>query len=309
MMCAFSSPIKLQRSLGGLFAGLAALSLGVASAQSRPEPGQRRESVDRAPAAAADRAPAPTFAPGIERAQPIRATERAQPTRSSEQPQGRPGRIEAPKATPQSDAKRTPNSAVPGSASATGRSASEAIINPRPLPRWTVPPTSDQWQHRDIMAEIQAMSRRGFIRVNPIGEGVDAFSGVSEWPAGWKAYGFLVPAGEKLHVRLTHSHEGWFRLMMVGKWGQVEKGMLQNLIPTGNAEASYINYSDQPRSVYVIVDDPGWMSSIENPFKVKIERSWDPAKKALDGVNFSTGIWAMKEATAPDAVSEAKAEG
>ncbi|WLT32397.1 hypothetical protein [Geothrix sp. PMB-07] len=159
------------------------------------------------------------------------------------------------------------------------------------------------------MAEIQAMARRGYVRVTPVEEGVDALSGASEWPAGWKAYGFRVPAGEKLHVRLTHSNEGWFRLMMVDKWGHIEKGMLQNLIPTGNPEVSYINTTDQPRNVYVIVDDPSWMSNPENPFKKRIERSWDPSRKKQDGVNFTMGIWAMKEATTPDVGSAVKAEG
>lgn len=148
------------------------------------------------------------------------------------------------------------------------------------------------------------MARRGSIAVHPVGEGINEFTGVSEFPAGWKAYGFRVPAGESIHVRLNHANEGWFRLSMVNKWGGLEQGMMQNLIPTGNPEVKYANPTDKTRSIYVIVDDPGWMSGNGNPFSMKVNRSWDPAKKKVDDSPIVTGIWAHKEEAKPDQVSK-----
>jgi hypothetical protein len=142
---------------------------------------------------------------------------------------------------------------------------------------------------------MQAMMRRGFIGVHPVSEDMNEFTGVSEYPAGWTAYGFRVPPGEKLHVRLNHTNEGWFRLVMVNKWGSLEPGMLQNVIPTGNPEVKYTNPTDQVRSVYVIVDDPGWMSTKANPFTMKVTRSWDPTQKKVDHAPIVTGIWAQKK--------------
>lgn len=174
------------------------------------------------------------------------------------------------------------------------RPATNAIITPRAWERCTIQPTPQVWQRRDLMAEIQSMARRGFIAVHPVGEDIDELLGVSDFPSGWKAYGFAVPPGEKIHIRLTHPNEGWFRLAMVNRWGGLEKGMLQNLIPTGNPEVSYTNYFKEPRCVYVIVDDPGWMSGQANPFKMTVVRSWDPAKKKIDAP-VVTGIWAQKK--------------
>lgn len=178
---------------------------------------------------------------------------------------------------------------------APARPATNAIVAPRPMIRCAERPTPTYWQRRDIMAEIQHMARRGSIAVHPVGEDQAKFTGVADYPAGWMAYGFRVPAGENLHVRLTHSNEGWFRLGMVNKWGSLEEGMLQNLIPTGNPEVKYSNPSKETRSVYVIVDDPGWMSSKANPFNMKVTRSWDPAQKKVDDAPIVTGIWAQKQ--------------
>jgi hypothetical protein len=175
------------------------------------------------------------------------------------------------------------------------RPATSAIIAPPGNDRWINPPNQKNWERRDLMAVIQAMARRGFIAVHPMGEDVNEFTGVSDFPAGWISYGFRVPPGEKLHVRLNHPNEGWFRLAMTGKWGNIEKGMLQNLIPTGNPEVSYTNFTKESRSVYVIVDDPGWWSTKKDPFHIKVDRSWDPTKLKVDAF-IVTGIWAQKKA-------------
>ncbi len=145
------------------------------------------------------------------------------------------------------------------------------------------------------MAEIQAMARRGFILVHPIPDAVTDFSGVAEFPAGWIAYGFRVAPGGRLHIRLSHPNEGWFRLIMMNKWGSLEPGMLQNLIPTGNPEVSYTNPTQEWKAVYVLVDDPGWMSSPASPFRIKVRRSWEPTAQPQAEVPLASGIWARNE--------------
>jgi hypothetical protein len=142
------------------------------------------------------------------------------------------------------------------------------------------------------MAEIQAMARRGSIAVRPVSEDLGEFTGVACFPAGWTAYSFPVPARENIRIRLHHSNKAWFRLIMFNRWGGQEPGMLQNLIETGSPEVTYRNLTDETRRVYVIVDDPGWMSSEANPFILRITRSWNPAKKPMDGAPLATGIWA-----------------
>lgn len=176
-----------------------------------------------------------------------------------------------------------------------------AVYLPRATPRAPSYPDGEYWHKRDIMAEIQFMARKGFIPVTP-GKDAAEITGVSIFPAGWRAYAFVVPAGENIHVRLHHTNEGWFRLSMVDRWGQMRQGMLQNLIPTGNPEVTYKNPSDKPNTVYVIVDDPAWMSSKANPFTLKVDRSWDPIKVKAPEMPQVMGLWAAVDlGTVPSA--------
>ena len=166
------------------------------------------------------------------------------------------------------------------------------IAVPRYFPRCTVLPNLAFWQQRDIFAEIQWMSRQGFIPVIAVDETVNELSGVADFPSGFKAYGFRVPAKGKLEVRLHHVNEGWFRVAMVNKWGDLGPGMLKNLIPTGNPEVRYTNPSKEAQAVYVIVDDPGWMSSTAYPYTLSVQRSWEPGQAETQGVKLVEGIWA-----------------
>lgn len=180
------------------------------------------------------------------------------------------------------------------------------IIAPRPMVRRMVdPPDHTYWRlrHRDIMREIQWMARSGFIAIRPIADDMNEYTDFSEYPAGWRGYGFAVPPGEKIHIRLRHPSEGWFSLRMMNKWGQLEPGMLQNLIPTGNPEVSYKNLTNKAKAVYMLVDDPGWMSTKDNPYKLVITRSWDPKlKKDTSLVPLADGVWAVnKEEAKPKA--------
>ncbi|MDE3246998.1 MAG: hypothetical protein KGN80_13000, partial [Acidobacteriota bacterium] len=95
-------------------------------------------------------------------------------------------------------------------------------------------PNSYFWGHRDLMAEIQFMSRQGFVACTRVADDATEVTDYSDFPQGWKGYAFVVPAKGTLHVSLNHTNRGWFRLVMMNKWGDLQAGMLQNLIPTGN---------------------------------------------------------------------------
>ncbi len=261
------------RRVGGLVFGLSLVGLGFSFAQSRP--GGR---------------PMPSPMPPMERG----------PARIMPE---RPGPV-APSGL------RTPSQASFPSPSAPVRPASSQIITPRPMARCTTMPNAAFWQHRDIMAEIQWMSRRGMIPVIPVADDAVTLQGASWYPAGWIAYGFRVPAGESLKVSLDHPNRGWFRLMMVNKWGRLEEGMLQNVVHTYEPVVTYKNPGKDNRAVYVIVDDPGWMSTEGNPFTVTVTRSWDPAKRKIEDAPVVTGIWAQKkeEPKPAEAPKEAPAE-
>jgi len=177
--------------------------------------------------------------------------------------------------------------------------SSNLILMPQGLPRAMALPQAAFWEQRDMMAEIRNNARRGYIPVMPVPLDAPGVTDYTWFPAGWKAYGFPVPAGGNLHVRLHHPKEGWFRLLMVDRWGQMSLGMLQNKIPTGNPEVSFRNQLKGPQLVYVIVDDPGWMSSKTDPYQLSIDRSWDPAKTALPPIPSVVGVFATKK-LAPD---------
>jgi hypothetical protein len=71
---------------------------------------------------------------------------------------------------------------------------------------------------------------------------------------GWKAYRLEVAPKTTVKVRLKGLHEAWFQVKTMNRWGDQEAGMLQNRIPTGNPEASYINAGAEPKVVYFVVD-------------------------------------------------------
>lgn len=169
------------------------------------------------------------------------------------------------------------------------------ILIPPSHPRCLILPSDPFWRRRDLMVELQVMARRGFIPVAKTDPEAKEIQDYTWQPAGWRAYSFLVAPKGKLHIRLRHPNEGWFRLAMFNKWGQLEEGMLGNRIPTGNPEVSYTNPRDEFRFVYVLVDDPGWMSSKENPYRLEIERSWDPKAEKPGDLEPVDGIWAHLE--------------
>ena len=90
-------------------------------------------------------------------------------------------------------------------------------------------------------------------------------------PAGWMAYRVEAAPGERIQARLRTTHEGWFKVSVVNKFGEMEEGMLHNLIPTGNPEASYQNPRKDTATVYFVVDTTTQLNGSE-PYLLLITR-------------------------------------
>ncbi len=182
----------------------------------------------------------------------------------------------------------------PGSAPRVSRIAFHAgtrVVVPPAWNRCTSFPTAGYWRGRDLMAEIQWLSRSGFIPVSPIGDSVDLLTDYVQTPAGWRAYGISVPAGGTVQIEVQHPKTAWFRLMLVDKWGTPGPGMLQAAIAHQPVLVTYQNPKDEATAIYVIVDDPAWWSDAKDPYTLAIRRNWDPAKTDLSQVKMVAGLW------------------
>ncbi len=165
------------------------------------------------------------------------------------------------------------------------------VIIPPAWRRCTVFPDRFYWERRDLQAEIQWLSRAGSIPVTPLGAGVESISDYSLYPAGWRAYGIAVPVGGTVQVEVQHPKIGWFRLMMVDKWGRPGPGMLQQLVAHQPVMLTYKNPNAEATAIYVIVDDPAWWSDKEDPYTLQVRRDWDAAKVDLSQVKMVEGLW------------------
>jgi hypothetical protein len=165
------------------------------------------------------------------------------------------------------------------------------IIFPPAFERCTVIPDVHYWGMRNIMAEIQWLSRAGFLPVTPVDPSAETIVDYTWQPSGWKAYGFAMPPGGRLQVEVQHSKLGWFRLMAVDKWGKPGPGMLQASIAHHPIMVTITNPAKKAEAVYIIVDDPGWWSDKENPYTLVIRRDWDPATTNLSSVKMVAGLW------------------
>lgn len=165
------------------------------------------------------------------------------------------------------------------------------VVVPRPWQRCGYLPDHHYWGSRDLMAEIQWMSRSGTIPVTALSDGVDSVNDYSLQPAGWRAYGIAVPAGATVQVEVKHTKLGWFRLMLVDKWGKPGPGMLQAAIAHQPIMVTYKNPGTEATAIYVIVDDPAWWSSSQDPYTLQVRRDWDPTKTDLSQVKMVVGLW------------------
>ena len=169
-------------------------------------------------------------------------------------------------------------------------SVGTGIVVPPPWKRRLALPDRGYWQHRDLMAEIQWLSRRGFIPVTPLGDGVETVADFVQQPAGWRAYGIAVPPGGTLQVEVQHEKLGWFRLMLTDKWGTPGPGMLHAATAHQPVRVTYKNPGKEATAVYVIVDDPAWWSAPTEPYSLHLRRDWDPAVD-LSEVKMAAGLW------------------
>jgi hypothetical protein len=94
--------------------------------------------------------------------------------------------------------------------------------------------------------------------------------------AGWMAYKVEAAPGERIQARLAGVHEGWFKVRVVNRFGDLGEGMLQNLIQTGNPEASYQNPGKAAVTVFFVVDTTVKLSGDE-PYTLSFRRQPAPA--------------------------------
>ncbi|HTL97379.1 MAG TPA: hypothetical protein VL181_01120 [Holophagaceae bacterium] len=203
--------------------------------------------------------------------------------RAGEAPANRPGRPSLPAAPPGRPPVLRPSYTRLGT---TATFAYLPVFN-----RCTILPTAAYWRDRDydIMAAIQREARKGFIPVTPFPVDQDTVMGTSMVASGWRAYGFVVPPGGQLRLKLSHPKPGWFRVYWVDQWGEYRPGMM---VKPGEPEALYLNQGKKPMAVYAIVDDPGqWATNAASAFTLTATRNFDAAHMDAGGVTVHQGIW------------------
>ena len=179
-----------------------------------------------------------------------------------------------------------------------GQPGSRTVVKPPATERCVVMPTPSYWERRgqNLLASIKRTARRiGLIQAIRVADQYRTVTAKAERPAGWAAYAFAVPGKGNLVVRLSHPNEGWFRLVMVDKWGGAVEGMFQNIIPKGYPTVSFHNPKEEDQVVFVIVDDPGWMSSETSLYTLTIDRDWTPGKLGPKAEYPQGGVWAVME--------------
>lgn len=122
-----------------------------------------------------------------------------------------------------------------------------------------------------LQMQFRESARRSpSIPARALPDGAVAVSDTVGSVAGWKAYRVEVPAGVKVHARIHSAHDGWFLVRTVNRMGSLEPGMLQNLIPTGNPEASYTNLKHETNTIFFVVDTSELGTETE-PYKLVVD--------------------------------------
>ena len=278
---------SIQSTLSRIAVMLTVITSGIASmAQSRDQdrrvPPPQRPPVQRPP----------VQRPTVQR--PARIGEAApRPARPGESPRPERERT-SPRPESSDSSTRRPESSE---RSLRERAPDSPVLRPRPLPRLMVLPTYNYWntRYRSIYNDIMSLSRRGFIPVTAVPSDIYEIVDYSETPAGWRGYGFVVPPGESIIINLEHTNRAWFRLIMCDSWGEAVPGGLRSKLPQHEPRLSYTNVGDKAAAIYLIVDDPGWMSSEGNPYSLEIVRSWDSALIPVDQSMIASGIWGLEK--------------
>lgn len=156
--------------------------------------------------------------------------------------------------------------------------------------RCTVMPTIPYWNDRqyDITAAIRRLARNSYIPVTPFPLDANSVTGTTMMASGWRSYGFVVPPGGQVLLKLEHPKPGWFRVFWMDKWGDYRPGMM---VKPGEPQALYINKGKEPMAVYAIVDDPGQWATTLSPFTLVATRNYDPAHFDAHGMSVQQGIW------------------
>jgi hypothetical protein len=179
-----------------------------------------------------------------------------------------------------------------------GQPVTRTVVKPPATERCIITPNTVYWTQRgeNLLASIKRTARRiGLIQAIRVADQYKTVTAKSERPAGWAAYAFAVPGQGNLKVTLSHPNEGWFRLLMVDRWGGAVEGMFQNIIPKGYPTVSFHNPKEEAQVVFVIVDDPGWMSSDTSLYTLTIDRDWAPGKLGPKAEYPQGGVWAVME--------------
>ena len=221
--------------------------------------------------------------------QPLRDAPAPRPLEAAPSPRDPEGRVGRP-----GPRQRTPDLQRPTGGlrlSGVATTPGTRLVVPPAWHRRTLIPDAGYWGHRDLMAEIRWLSRRGWIPVTALSDGVEALTDFSQQPAGWRAYGLAVPPGGTVQVEVQHEKLGWFRLMLMNKWGQPGPGMLQAAMAHRPVGITYRNPGEEATAIYVIVDDPGWWSDAQSPYTLLVRRDWNPAEVDLSAVKIAAGLW------------------
>ena len=105
-----------------------------------------------------------------------------------------------------------------------------------------------------IEAQSRRSARKGLVSTVALPDGDSVINDKMTGIAGWNAYQAVVPPGQTVKVRLRGSHEAWFIVRTVNRWGRAESGMARNQMHQMNPEISYTNLSKETKTIYFIVD-------------------------------------------------------
>jgi hypothetical protein len=176
------------------------------------------------------------------------------------------------------------------------RQVRDAPAQPAPLPRLDRQPTQSvwHWRRREIFRWI--IAQRGFIPVTAVPSGISqmtdfATKKAAGQQAGWKGYGLVVPPKESVTFNLSHPNRPWFRLIICDKWGGNVPGGLSSIMPQPVPRLTYTNPGHGTETIYLIVDDPGWMSNEFSPYTLEMARSWNPDLFPEDLGGVTKGFW------------------
>jgi len=173
------------------------------------------------------------------------------------------------------------------------------VVPAPPMRRLKEPPTAHYWRWRYNKIFRSISSCGGFIPVTAVPSSVSNLTDFTVKKAagkyaGWKGYGLVVPPKESVTFNLYHTNMAWFRLIICDKWGGAVPGGLGSLMPQPVPRLTYTNPGFEPETIYLIVDDPGWMSSEESPYTLEMARSWNPDLFPEDLGAVVRGIWGVE---------------